>query len=416
METRVLQPIDFNNTRIAFADKSDWELRIAHVLFSAIQNPAVIKVGKRLLNFAMWLHLPVLWMVRLTVFKHFCGGRTIADCKEQIHLLKRSNIGTILDYSVEASDNTKAYDANTNEIIATIESGTKDYGVPFAVFKMSAIASNDLLTKVSKMAPLSEKESNDLVRVRSRVDRICARAASLKVPILIDAEESWMQVAIDVIAEEMMRKYNKQRAFVYNTVQLYRNDKLGYIEELLMRAKEDNFKLGLKLVRGAYMEKEHERAEEMGYESPVFREKLSTDQTFNKGMEFCLDNIDWIYFVAGTHNEYSSLWLAEEIQRRAIANNDIRVYFSQLLGMSDHISYNLAAADYNVAKYVPYGPVRKVMPYLIRRAEENTSVSGQTSRELQLIRTELKRRKEAKNNPEDVLYQDSKFQNPLKSR
>ncbi|MGB0167532.1 MAG: proline dehydrogenase family protein [Luteibaculum sp.] len=386
--------MDFGNTKVAFSDKTDGDLRMARILFQTIQNPKIIRLGKKLLAFAMAIHLPILWIVRLTVFKHFCGGRTIKECKKQIETLKKSNIGTILDYSVESSDKTDAYNANTKEIIATIESGSKEYGVPFAVFKLSALASNSLMEKIGRNAALTEKEEGDLVRVKGRIDRICAKARELEVPVLIDAEESWLQVAIDLWAEEMMRKYNTGRAWVYTTVQLYRNDKLGYLQELFIKAKDDNFKLGLKLVRGAYMEKEHDRAERLGYDSPVFREKLSTDQTFNKALEFCLDNLDWVYFVAGTHNEDSCKLLADEIKKRGLKRDDQRIYFSQLLGMSDHISYNLANEGFNVAKYVPYGPVKKVMPYLIRRAEENTSVSGQTSRELQLITRELKRRKE----------------------
>ncbi|TXC78373.1 proline dehydrogenase family protein [Luteibaculum oceani] len=387
--------MDFSNTKVAFYNKSNSELRMAKILFQTIQNPNLVKVGKKLLQFALALRLPILWIIRLTVFKHFCGGRTIRDCQKQIDLLHQSGIGTILDFSVESSDTTEDYERNKKEIIETIKFGASQPGIPFAVFKVTAIASNKVLEKVGSGTALSERESRNFERARDRVDEICKAAVEHKVPVLIDAEESWLQHAIDMLAEMMMERYNQDRAWIYTTIQLYRNDKLGYLEELVIRAKSAGYKVGLKLVRGAYMEKEHDRAEDKGYNSPVFREKLSSDQSFNVGVAFCLDNLDHVAFVSGTHNEDSCKILADEIVKRGLAKNDPRIYFSQLLGMSDHISYNLSKEGFNVAKYVPYGPVREVMPYLIRRAEENTSVAGQTSRELQLISMELKRRNSA---------------------
>ena len=385
--------MNFSDTKVAFSDKSDKELKIAKILFETIKNPTLVKVGQKLLNFALTLRLPVLWMIRLNVFKHFCGGRTIEECQKQIDLLQASGIGTILDYSVESSDTKSSYEKNKNEIIQTIKYGASQPGIPFAVFKVSALASNKVLEKVGSGMALEERESIAFERARDRINEICEAAVAHKVPVLIDAEESWIQTSIDLLAEMMMERYNSEKAWVYNTVQLYRNDKLGYLEELVIRAKNANYKVGLKLVRGAYMEKEHSRAEDLSYPSPVFREKLSSDQTFNSGLVFCLNNIDHVALVAGTHNEDSCALLVEEIKKRGLDKKDDRIYFAQLLGMSDHISYNLSNEGYNVAKYVPYGPVRKVMPYLIRRAEENTSVAGQTSRELQLLTRELKRRK-----------------------
>lgn len=385
--------MNFNDTKVAFSDKSDRDLQIAKILFTTIKNPKLVSVGKKLLLFAMEIRLPILWIVRLTVFRHFCGGRTIEECQKQIDTLQASGIGTILDYSVESSDTTKSYEANKAEIIETIKYGASQKGIPFAVFKVSALAANKVLEKVGSGQALTERESWAFEQARNRVDEICAAAVKYKVPVLIDAEESWIQTSIDLLAEMMMERYNNEMAWVYNTIQLYRNDKLGYLQELIIRGINANYKVGLKLVRGAYMEKEHERAEDKGYPSPVFREKLSSDQTFNSALMFCLDNLDHVAFVAGTHNEDSCYLLAQEMERRGIDKKDSRIYFSQLLGMSDHISYNLANDGFNVAKYVPYGPVRDVMPYLLRRAEENTSVAGQTSRELQLLEKEVARRK-----------------------
>jgi len=353
------------------------------------------KVGGKLLNFALSIGLPVKGLVKSTVFEHFCGGESIEDCESRILELGQFNVKTILDYSVEGKQREEDFDQFLGKAVASIERASKDSNVPFCVFKMTALIPFDLLKKVSTQEELSEEESNEFLKGRNRVDIICQNAANAGIPIMIDAEESWIQDAIDEIALIMMHRYNQERALIYNTAQLYRHDRLAYIKELYEQSQQEGFYIGLKLVRGAYMEKERARAARKGYQDPIQPNKEATDLDFNRAVEFCIDHLDRIAFCCGSHNEYSSMLLTELMQKKDIAADDPQIYFSQLLGMSDHISFNLAKQHYNVAKYVPYGPVKEVMPYLIRRAEENTSIAGQTNRELDLVETELERRKKA---------------------
>jgi proline dehydrogenase len=386
--------LSFNNTEIAFAHKSDSDLRRAQFLFKVIGNPGMVKVGKALTNFGLNLHLPIQGLIKSSIFKQFCGGETIAECTGTINELWKNHVGTILDYSIEGKTTAEDFEATTREIIATIAKGKGNPAIPFAVFKITGIGRFGILEKANDgIGKLTGEERKEYDTVYDRVNRICKAAHDSNVAVFIDAEESWIQDTIDTITHEMMELYNKERAIVYNTVQIYRHDRLAFLRSSVEWAQQKDIRYGVKLVRGAYMEKERARAAERGYPSPIQPDKASCDRDYDAGLDFVTDNLDRCALCAGTHNEDSSMYLSHLLEKKRISKDDRRVYFAQLLGMSDHISYNLADAGYNVAKYVPYGPVREVMPYLIRRANENTSVKGQTSRELGLINKELRRRK-----------------------
>lgn len=386
------QNISFQNTEIAFSGKTDGELSRAYWLFKLISFPLLMKVGQVFTKVGLGLRLPIRKPVKQTIFRQFCGGETIAECRITAQYLNEFNIGTILDYSVEGQDDELELDETTSEILATIRTAQHNPHIPFCVFKPSGISPNKILRKVSNNEPLTEAEQDQLNRVEARFEQICIAADLADTPVLIDAEESWIQPAIDLFATNMMKRHNTTKAIVYNTVQLYRKDRLEYLKASYAAAKEGGYFLGEKLVRGAYMEKERDRAKDKGYPSPIHESKADTDRDFNAALEFCIQHLDVISFFAGTHNEESSMLLAQLMEKYSVAPENHQVYFAQLYGMSDHISFNLSDKGYCVAKYVPYGPVRKVLPYLIRRAEENTSARGQTGRELQLIEREQKRR------------------------
>jgi proline dehydrogenase len=386
----------FDNTEIAFSGKSNSDLNRAYWLFKIIGYPTLMKVGKAATKAGLALHLPIRGLVKATIFKQFCGGESIAECAKTTRLLDQYHVGTILDYSVEGKESEADFDATTEEILSTIKTARGNVNIPFCVFKVTGIAPNQLLQKVSENKALSDDEKGSLQRVEQRIDRICSAAKNADTPIFIDAEETWIQPAIDQFATDMMRKYNRNRAIVYNTIQLYRKDRLEFLKKSYEDAVAQQYYLGEKLVRGAYMEKERERAAEKGYPSPIHDTKSDTDKAYDDAVRFCVEHVDRISICAGTHNENSSLLLATLINNNNLPSNDARLYFAQLFGMSDHISFNLSANGYRVAKYVPYGPVREVLPYLIRRAEENTSAAGQTGRELALIIKEKKRRKAAR--------------------
>jgi proline dehydrogenase len=388
--------LDFSNTEIAFQYKSTKDLKKAYWLFKIIGYNWLIKVGPSLLNVALKLHLPVLGIIKNTVFKQFCGGETINECETVINTLGKYNVKTILDYSVEGKENEREFDKNVNQVLATIDKAKDNPNIPFSVFKPTGFARFSLLEKINAHKKLSVEEEKEFERVRARIDKMCQHAYQLNVPVFIDAEESWIQDVIDDLALEMMKKYNKEKAIVYNTAQMYRVDRLAYLKGLLAEAEKEDFYIGMKLVRGAYMEKERERAEKYGYESPIQPNKEATDRDFDLALKFCVQHFNRFAICCGTHNENSSLLLTQLMSQNNIEKNNPKIYFAQLYGMSDHISFNLAKAGYNVAKYVPYGPVKDVIPYLIRRAQENTSVAGQQSRELFLIKKELLRRKTVK--------------------
>lgn len=385
--------LNFQDTETAFADKSNAELKNKYQMFKLMNSPFLTGIGTKTTEFALKLGLPVRGLIKNTIFRQFCGGETIEECQATIERLGDSHIGTILDYAVEGKSDEKVFESTKNEIYRTVTRAKEDENIPFAVFKMTGVARFEILEKVSSGKELLKGEAAEWDRARARVYEICEYAHSIDQPVFIDAEESWIQDAIDALATEMMEKFNTEKPIIYNTIQLYRHDRLDFLKKSHEQAKAGGYLLGIKLVRGAYMETERERAFEMGYPSPIHPDKPSTDKAFNLAVEYCLENIKEIAFVAGTHNEESVCRLAELIHEKGIDHNHPYVYFSQLYGMGDNLSYVLAKNDYNVSKYVPYGPVQETMPYLIRRAEENTSVSGQVSRELYLINQELKRRK-----------------------
>jgi len=383
----------FNNTEVAFALKSDTELDRAYFLFKMISNEPLVRIGTAVTNFALNAHLPVEGLIRATVFDHFCGGINEMDCLNVVDNMFTKGVSSVLDYSVEGKEEESQFDAALEMTLKTLEFAKERQAIPFAVFKPTGLGRLDLYTKIGEKQPLSDAEQAEWNRVKERFEIICKTAHSKDVALLIDGEESWMQDAADELVEEMMRKYNREKAIVFNTLQMYRWDRLDYLKALHVRAKSDNFYIGMKLVRGAYMEKEHKRAEEKGYSTPICKSKQATDDNYNEALDYMMQHIDTMAIFVGTHNEESSYKLLEMQIAIGISKNDERIWFGQLYGMSDNISYNLAAQGYNVAKYLPFGPVRDVMPYLIRRAEENTSVAGQTSRELNLLNTERKRRK-----------------------
>lgn len=388
--------LSFDNTANAFSGKTDNDLKRSYWLFKMVSNPGLVNFGKAFTDFAIKTHLPINGIIKATIFKQFCGGENIDECLKTIETLGKYNIGSILDYSVEGKVNETDFDNTAAEIIKTLQLAAKKPHIPFGVFKPTGIGRIEVMEKVSAGTMLNKEEVQAWENMKRRVDSICKAASDNNVSLLIDAEETWTQIAVDALVRDMMEKYNKQKAVVYNTAQMYRRDRLTYLENLLKDAQEKNYFIGMKLVRGAYMEKERERAEKMGYPSPINDTKDDSDKEYNSALEFCIKHIDRIAICAGTHNENSSALLVKLMQQNNIAPNHPHVWFSQLLGMSDHISYNIAKEGYNVAKYVPYGPIKNVLPYLIRRAQENTSVKGQTGRELSLIIKEKQRRTEVK--------------------
>ncbi|KJD36043.1 proline dehydrogenase [Tamlana sedimentorum] len=383
----------FDNTKVAFALKNDSELERAYFLFKMISIEPLVKIGTAATNFALKAHLPIEGLIRSTVFDHFCGGVNEEDCLPVIEKMYSKGVSSVLDYSVEGKANETEFDAARDKIIKIIKFGKDNKAMPIAVFKPTGFGRFYLFEKIGDGKPLTEAEQAEWERVVSRFDAVCNIAKTCDVTVLIDAEESWMQDAADQLVTQMMQKYNTTKPIVFNTVQMYRHDRLAFLQEELKKAKVGNYYLGYKLVRGAYMEKENSRAEDKGYKTPICNSKFATDQNFNAGLHFIMDNLETIHLFAGTHNEDSSYLLMGLMEEKGLENNDLRVWFGQLYGMSDHISFNLAAKGYNVAKYVPFGPVKDVMPYLIRRAEENTSVAGQTGRELALLGKEKRRRK-----------------------
>lgn len=387
------QSVSFNDIETAFKGKSNNDLREMHILFKVMNSPRWVSLGKKLINFAFAIHFPIEWIVKRTIYKHFCGGVSIQGSSKLIDKLDERNVGTILDYAVEGEESEEEFDATYKELLNVITFSHKNKKTPFSAFKLTGIGSFDLMAKVSNDEPLSDSETKSYDRLINRVDGICQLSHKLDVPVLIDAEQSWIQPMLDSVVLDMMRKYNKEKAIVQNTYQMYRHDRLETIKKHHAIAKAEGFYLGLKIVRGAYMEAERERAKEMGYLSPIQPDKQATDKDFNAIIHYFVKNVDTISFMVATHNEKSCKLLADLIEENGLPHNHPHIYFSQLYGMSDHITYNLANKGYNIAKYVPYGKVKTMIPYLIRRAEENSSVTGQSSRELLMIKQELKRRR-----------------------
>ena len=383
----------FENSERAFILKSDKELKRAHFLFKMISNPSLVRIGTTATKFALKAKLPVEGLIRSTVFDHFCGGVTDKDCLPVVDKLYGVGVSSVLDYSVEGKEEEAQFDACLAKVVELTDFAEHREAMPISVFKPTGLGRFAIWQKKTEGTNFTANEAEEWKRIEQRFDTICKRAYDTNVEVLIDGEESWMQDAADDLVAKMMAKYNKETAIVYNTLQCYRWDRLDYLKKLHLDAKAQGFKIGVKVVRGAYMEKERERALTNGYASPICKDKQATDNNFNEVMRYIFDNLEDISLFLGTHNEKSSLLATTIMQEKGIDSSDKRIWFGQLYGMSDHISFNLAAQGYNVAKYIPFGPVRDVMPYLIRRANENTSVAGQTNRELELIKKEKKRRK-----------------------
>lgn len=384
--------INFNDTKTAFALKSDAQLRKASWLFRLVASKSLVGLGKKAAGMAMKLRLPIREVVKQTVYDQFVGGETIDECEEIIKKMLEHNVYSLLDYSIEGKETDADFDRTKDKIVQTIKYGASHEGVPFAVFKPTGVARFAILEKYSAGKPLSEFESRAWSRAKNRIEEICYTAYKFGLKVMIDAEETWIQKAIDDVTREMMERFNQEETVIYNTLQMYRRDRLDYLKESLERAREKGYHLGVKFVRGAYMEKERQRAKELGYPDPINPSKEASDQMYNDGLRYAIDHVDEVSFVAGSHNEQSAQLLAQLMDEKGLDRNDRRIWFSQLYGMSDNLSFNLAGAGYNVVKYLPFGPVAETLPYLIRRAEENSAAGGQTSRELNLIEKELKRR------------------------
>lgn len=383
----------FENTEVAFSLKSDSELERAYFLFKMIGSEPLVKIGTAATKFALSAKLPVEGLIRSTVFDHFCGGVNEDDCLPVVDKLHAKGVYSVLDYSVEGKNLEMSFDIATDKVLRLTEFAENKEAMPFSVFKPTGFGRLEVYRKITEKEELTTVERIEWEKITERFDKVCNMCAETGVALLIDAEESWMQDAADDLVLDMMRKYNKEKVVVFNTLQCYRWDRLEYLKKVHEISQKEGFKLGFKIVRGAYLEKENKRAEEKGYKSPICVTKTETDANFNTIQEYILSNLDTIDLFVGTHNEESTYLAMEFMEKNNIVKDDKRVWFGQLYGMSDHISFNLAKEGYNVAKYLPFGPVKDVMPYLIRRAEENTSVAGQTSRELNLLKREKERRK-----------------------
>jgi proline dehydrogenase len=385
--------LDFQDTAVAFSDRSDSELKEKYRLFKLLNSPFLNTLGSGAAKFALAIGLPVEGLIKKTIFEQFCGGETIEECEGTIRRLGKACIGTILDYSVEGKATEEDFNKTRDEIIKTIERAKSDPDIPFAVFKVTGVAPLGTLERLSCKKRLDAKSQAKSERIHNRIEDICQFAYDSGQPTFIDAEETWIQDAIDRLATEMMERFNLERPVIFNTLQMYRTDRLRFLKAARKAAKENGYILAVKLVRGAYMEKERQRAKEKGYESPILPDKPSTDKNYDAAIDYCLDHIEDIAFVAATHNEESTQALVGKLHDRGIPADHPHVFFSQLYGMGDNLSYVLAQNGYHTSKYVPYGPVRDAIPYLIRRAQENSAAAGQVSRELELIGKELKRRK-----------------------
>jgi proline dehydrogenase len=388
-------PVSFDNTEVAFKYKSGRELSLAWLIFTLTKNPRLMKLLTRTVKLLMAMKMPIKPIIKATVFKLFCGGETKAEYDKVIAHLRKAHIGTILDYAVEGSADEAGYAGTETELLKTIKEAKHNPDIPCTCLKVTAVASIALMERVSAGKSLTGDQETQWAAAQARLDRICAAAQDSDKPIYIDAEESWIQAAVDAVVEQMMQRYNRKKAIVYTTLQMYRWDRLDYLRRLIENARSDGYRLGVKIVRGAYMEQERERARRLGYPSPINPTQEGTHRDYNAAIDIIMDNIDVVEICLGTHNEYSCKLMAHLMAARNLPNNHPHITFAQLYGMSDNISFNLSRAGYNVSKYLPYGPVEATLPYLTRRAEENTAIAGQMSKELAIIIQERERRKHA---------------------
>lgn len=385
--------LSFDNAKEAFAYKSDQELKKANLIFSVMRYDWLVKLGSFLTPLALKMHLPVRGLIRNTIFKQFCGGETLEETAQTAEKLADYKVAVILDYGVEAAEGEKNYDRTVLEFQKAITYAAWQPNIPFISLKMTGFARFGLLKKIHANKNLTPEEEQEMDRVRQRIRTICQTAFDNHIGVMVDAEESWIQQPVDDLAEEMMEAFNRSEATVFNTFQLYRHDRITFLKRAFEKSLSNHYLLGVKLVRGAYLEKERKRAEEEGYPSPIQPDKKSTDRDYNEAVKWCLNHLENIVTFIGTHNEESCMLGAQLLHKKGFSHDHPHVHFSQLYGMSDHITFNLAGAGYRVSKYLPYGPVKDVLPYLIRRAQENTAISGQMGREMNLIQSELKRRK-----------------------
>ncbi|MBW2514753.1 MAG: proline dehydrogenase family protein [Deltaproteobacteria bacterium] len=389
-------PIHFKDTSIAFKHKSDRELLLSYLIFLLTKRPLLVKFLSKSAKLFLNMGLPVKPLIKATVFKQFCGGETQREYQKVVAQLGRAGIGAILDYSVEGGGDEAGFEETKNAILKTIQQAESDKNIPCACMKMTGIVAETLLEKMTAGHVLSKEDELAWKRLKKRLLEICKLAGKGGTPIYIDAEESWIQGIIDDLAEEMMLTFNREKAVVFTTLQMYRTDRIDYFKRLIEHARRNDYLLGVKIVRGAYMEQERERARQRGVPSPIHVDKPATDRAFDETLRLSMEHMDVVEICAGTHNETSCRLLAGLMAERGIPNDHPHIYFSQLYGMSDHISYNLANAGYNVTKYLPFGPVASTLPYLARRAEENTAIAGQMSKELEIIVRERQRRRAAK--------------------
>jgi proline dehydrogenase len=392
--SKQLKKLSFEDTQIAFASKTDFKLMKSYWIFAIMNQNWLVKLGTFFIKLFLFLHFPIKKLIKTTVFEQFCGGESIEDCDLTIQSLGKVHIGTILDYSVEGEENEKSFLKTKAEILKTIEKAKIDTQIPFAVFKLTGLFQTELLEKHQAGQVFDEEEAESFAHSKQFLIEVCQKAHDEGVKLFIDAEESWIQNSIDTLTYEMMAMFNEREAIIFNTFQMYRVDMLDNLRQAIENAEKSHYFIGVKLVRGAYLEKERQRAHEDEYSEPLHKQKKDTDRDFNAAVDVCLAHLGQVNFCVGTHNELSCMQLCDKMETLEIPANHSHIYFAQLLGMSDNISYNLAANGYNVAKYVPYGPVAAVMPYLFRRAEENSSIAGQTSREFGLLQKEVNRRKQ----------------------
>jgi len=385
--------VSFDDTKVAFAGKDDQELQHSAWLFRIMSNAAIVDIGAYITQMALQIGLPVQSILKTTIYEHFCGGEDLAETEPMIEALASQGVSTILDYGVEAKESQEEFDANLDEQLRAIAFADANAAVPYVSCKVTGYAPFSLLEKINAGTALDADETAARIRMMDRLNQICEAAARLDVALYVDAEESWIQDAIDGVVDELMARFNRKKSAVFNTVQLYRHDRLAFLKAAHQEALAGGYILGVKLVRGAYMEKERARAEDGGYPSPIHADKDAVDKDFDDALLYCLEHVEEIAFCAATHNEASCQLLVETATTKGVDLRHPHIHFAQLYGMSDHISFNLARAGFNASKYVPYGPVRDVVPYLIRRAQENRSVSGQVGRELGLILAEIARRK-----------------------
>ncbi|HXH20038.1 MAG TPA: proline dehydrogenase family protein [Chitinophagales bacterium] len=392
MSVAVLNASIFEDTQIAFSHLSNFELRKAYYLYQSFNNPLLLKAGMSLASLAFRLHLPVEFIIKATAYRQFCGGETLKECAETIGRLAASGILTALQYSVETKAGEADYNKTARELVNAVDFASKNRHVKVICSKLTGLGSFELFEKLHANGSPDHEDTKALERIRERMDLVCSFASKAGVELFFDAEESWIQRPIDMLIDEMMLRYNKERAIVYNAFQLYRTDRLDFLKASYEKTKANNVVLGAKLVRGAYMEKERQRAKRKGYPSPIYPDKAATDKAYNEALDFCVKNIDGISCCAATHNEESCLHLMNLLDTKGIRRNHPHIFFSQLYGMGEHLTYHLAREGFTATKLVPYGPVREAIPYLIRRAEENSAITGQAGRELQMIEKEMKRR------------------------